>query len=664
MCGIAGIMHPTLELNKAVEIVGNMLSRIGHRGPDESGIYSGKRITLGSVRLSIIDMVKGQQPLTSADGRYRIVYNGEIFNYIELRNELRYRGYRFRTDSDTEVLLNAYIEYGNDCLAKLNGQFAFSIWDSESESLFLARDRSGVRPLFYTWCQGCFLFGSEIKALFEFPGIKKEIDPFSLAQIFCLWTTITPRTVFKDVLEISPGHFMEVTPDSVKTTPYWSLSFPSSADGVFKGSMEAAVEELDALLTDAVRIRLRSDVPVAAYLSGGLDSGATTALISKIAPGNLRTFSIGFEDAEFDETPYQQEVSHYLNTQHTAFVCTHDDISQFFPNVIWHTEIPILRTAAVPMYCLSKKVRNQGIKVVITGEGADEALAGYDIYKEGIIRAFWAKQPNSRLRPKLFNRLYPYLTQFQGRNKDLLRLFYGFKLEETESPFYSHMLRWHNTSGLFSLLNEDMKPSAGELITQPLEPWLPDDFNRYSLLSKAQWIESFLFMSGYLLSSQGDRVGMANSVEGRYPFLDHRIIEFAASLPPDFKLHGLNEKYILKKMMLGRLPASVLKRPKQAYRAPGAKALLSPSSPGCLIELLSEASIKKTGVFNAAIVDRLVQKALSSDQVTESDNMALSAVLSTQLIIHQYILEDPVFKPGLIPLNNIVMQRETNPKYK
>jgi asparagine synthase (glutamine-hydrolysing) len=417
-------------------------------------------------------------------------------------------------------------------------------------------------------------------------------------------------------------------------------------------------------LTDAVRIRLRADVPVAAYLSGGLDSSATTALIKKVEADTLQTFSIGFEDSEFDETPYQQEVSKYLDTRHTAFTCSREDIGNLFPLVVWHSEIPVLRTAPVPMLYLSKKVRENNIKVVITGEGADEMLAGYDIFKEGIIREFWSRQPDSKYRPLLFQKLYPYLAQFQGRNKSMLKFFFGYQLQDTDSPFYSHILRWRNTSNILNYLSPAVLESIrGYNPYKEVTALLPADFNHYDRLSKSQWLESVFFMSGYLLSSQGDRVAMANSVEGRYPFLDHRVIEFAATLPPDFKMHGINEKYVLKRMMRNRLPESVLKRPKQAYRAPIAGSFLSFSAREYTLELLSRQGIHKTGLFAYDIVQKLVNKISSGELVTETENMALAGIISTQLLFHQYILKDG-FRPQTRPLINCRIITEENPIYR
>jgi asparagine synthase (glutamine-hydrolysing) len=652
MCGIAGIADFTEPVTATIPLLKRMLGRIQYRGPDESGIYINRHIGMGSVRLSIIDLVKGQQPLSDSQENYWIVFNGEIFNYIELRMTLLNKGHHFNTDSDTEVLLHLYMEYGPDCLNMLNGQFAFAIWNNLSEEIFLARDRVGIRPLFYTFEKNNFLFASEIKCLFEFEKITTNFDLTSLSQVFSLWTTLTPRTIFKGIRELPPGHWMKINKTGHIITPYWKPGFPADPGELFNGSVQEAGEELDRLLEDAVRLRLRADVPVASYLSGGIDSSATTGYIKKLAPENLQTFSIGFEDKEFDETSYQQEVSGYLKTNHTAFSCTNDDIGKYFPTVVWHAEIPMLRTAPVPMFCLSKQVRNSNIKVVITGEGADEMLAGYDIFKETIIREFWSKQPDSRYRPLLLQKLYPYISQFQGRNKSMFKFFFGYKLEETGSPFYSHILRWQNTSRLQNYFSRDVQSILNDYEPYPdLLHMLPPGFQQWNKLSQAQWLEIVLFMSGYLLSTQGDRVSMANSVEGRYPFLDYRVMEFCALLPPKYKMNGLNEKYLLKKIMAGRLPERVLKRNKQAYRAPISNSLFSFGNNDYVSSLLSETCIHNTGIFNSEYVNRLVEKAKGNLQFSETENMALAGILSTQILYFQYI-EKSGYRPALPEMDN------------
>ena len=305
MCGIAGIYNyhsakePSTERN-----VKKMLSLIRHRGPDESGVYLDRNIGIGSVRLSIIDLSSGQQPMSDVTGRYWVVYNGEIFNYRELRSNLELKGIHFKTNSDTEVVVQMYAMYGADCLHQFNGQFAFCIWDITKKELFLARDRVGIRPLFYWSQNGAFAFCSEIKGIFSLDLVDRSIDAESLSQIFTFWTTLSPNTPFKNILELQPGHYMRVNSKEIQIKRYWRMDFPSR-DEIQPQPLSDAVEELDELLRDAVKIRLRADVQVGAYLSGGLDSSVTTSYINEINPEVLNTFSIGFKDKAYDESSYQ-----------------------------------------------------------------------------------------------------------------------------------------------------------------------------------------------------------------------------------------------------------------------------------------------------------------------------------------------------------------------
>lgn len=656
MCGIAGIFNfPAAENAPSEQQLTAMLTAIRYRGPDESGIYLGNRIGLGNVRLSIIGLSSGQQPISIRDKRYWIVYNGELFNYIEIKRDLEKLGIRFSTQTDTEVVLQAYAQWGPACLQQFVGQFAIAIWDKEKEELFLARDRVGIRPLFYTRAGNQFIFCSEIKGLFQIPTVRRAVNHRGLSQIFTFWTTITPDTPFEDVFEVSPGHFMIVNDKSVHSEQYWNLTFPEPKD-YSKKKIEEATEELRDLFRDAVKIRLRADVEVAAYLSGGIDSSVTTAFIHEVEPGVLNTFSIGFKDKAFDETSFQLEAAKYFNTNHTAFSCTSEEIGKYFYDTIRHTEFPILRTAPTPMYMLSKKVREHNIKVVITGEGADEMLAGYNIFKEAKIRRFWARNPQSDIRPLLLKKLYPYLPMMKEAKTTVLKMFFGFKLGETESPYYSHLLRWHNTSRIQNYFADPVL--AGLNGYDPIDgigKSLAENFSKWGDLAKSQYLESSIFMSGYLLSSQGDRMAMANSVEGRYPFLDHRVIEFAAGLPESYKLNCLNEKFILKKMMKGKIPESILKRHKQAYRAPVHTSFIGPGAPGYVKELLNESAIKSFGYFDPAKVDKLVEKIGQNGQVTEMENMALAGIISTQLLHHFFIQDNVFVSPADKPANMIVI---------
>lgn len=645
MCGIAGIYnyHSTKEPSTE-RSVRKMLSLIKHRGPDESGIYLNQNIGIGSVRLSIIDLSSGQQPLCDESENYWIVYNGEIFNYPELRADLIKKGIKLKTYCDTEVVVQMYALYGANCLNQFNGQFAFCIWDKSKKELFLARDRVGIRPLFYWTKNGAFAFCSEIKGLFSLEQIERSLNSESLAQIFTFWTTLTPNTPFNDVLELQPGHCMIVNEKGIKIAKYWSLNF-TSRQNVKSSVLSDSIEELNELLQDSVKIRLRADVPVGAYLSGGLDSSVTTAFIKGINPDILNTFSIGFQDKVFDETAYQMEAANYFNTNHTAFVCTSEEITDNFAKTIWHAEYPILRTSPTPMFLLSKKVRESNIKVVITGEGADEFLAGYNIFKEAKIRRFWAKEPNSKVRPKLLSKLYPYLPLMKDSPDLALKMFFGYKLTETDDPLYSHQLRWNNTSRLRSLFSKNFVSSlTGYNPINDIYQTLPESFGNWSDLAKSQYLESTIFMSGYLLSSQGDRMSMGNSVEGRYPFLDFRMMEFCSQLPDNFKLNSLNEKFILKKLSLGKIPPSISKRPKQAYRAPIAASFCNQNAPNYITELLSEETLKSFGIFDPIRVKQLITNIRSQIVISEMDQMAITGILSTQLLfqmfVHDRVVED------------------------
>ncbi|WP_430809849.1 MULTISPECIES: asparagine synthase (glutamine-hydrolyzing) [unclassified Carboxylicivirga] len=639
MCGIVGFTNYKGEAVQHERLLNTMLTRIQHRGPDETGLYISPQCGMGNVRLSIVDLGSGQQPLCNQEGSLWIAYNGEVYNHPELRDELRKKGHRFRTNCDTEVVLHMYEEYGADCLQALNGQFAFAIWDERKKILFLARDRFGIRPLYYTQQGDELIFASEIKCLLSHPNVARSINYAALKESFVHWAPQSPNTFFEGIYELPPGHYLSFDQGSITKASYWQYSLGHQG---FKGTVNEAAEELRSLLKSSISLRLRADVQVAAYLSGGLDSSVTTALVKEIDPSVLNTFSICFEDAQYDESAYQNKVASFLKTRHEHVTCTNEDIANWLPQAVYHAEAPILRTAPIPMMLLSGLVRRQGIKVVLTGEGADELLGGYNIFKETLIRHFWARQPQSVIRPLLLKKLYPYIPQLANASPMMLKLFFAYRLGETQSPVYSHLLRWKNGTQLTKLLHPSLLETLdGYNPVEKMAEQLEGEFQNYTALEKAQAIESRLFMSGYLLSSQGDRMAMANSVEGRYPFLDHRVAEFCASLPDNFKLKGLNEKYVLKQMMAQQLPEAVLKRSKQAYRAPIAQALLR--NKVLIDEYLNPDSIRAAQLFNPQKVGALLIRISQSRDVAEQDNMALMAVLSTQILHDKYIAD---FKPS------------------
>ena len=651
MCGIAGALH--LHSKKPVDqdLLRSMVAMIRHRGPDEFGLYQGRGVGLGSARLSIIDIDGGQQPISNESRTLWIVFNGEIFNYVELRERLQNSGHRFSTATDTEVIVHLYEEHGEECLEHLNGQFALALWDSRTRTLFMARDRLGIRPLFYTVADGTLYFASEIKALLVAPGVQASIDPKTLTQIFTFWSPSPSRTIFRGIQSVPPGHFMRVHEGRTTVEPYWRLRFPERTGKKDPVSDKEKVAELHDLLVDAVRIRLRADVPVGSYLSGGLDSSAITSLILRFFDNRLKTFSVSFEDAAFDESVHQRAVVRHLDTEHEEVLCTGDEIGRRFPDVIWHTETPILRTAPAPLFILSSLVRRSGYKVVLTGEGADEMLCGYNIFKESKVRRLWAREPDFKLRPLLLRRLYPYLARSPARAEAYMQRFFAKGLQDTDLPHYSHYIRWENTKVLRRLFSRELRSEIEDY--DPVDEYigrLPEEFYRWDPMAKAQFIEITLFMSEYLLSSQGDRMAMANSVEGRFPFLDHRVVEYCSSLPPRLKLLGLHEKHILKEAMKDHLPASTIERPKQPYRAPIHHSFIRSGKHDSQLDyvedLLSPAAITSAGYFQPGGIERLVKKCKASQEISERDNMALAGVLSTQLIDHLFVRKFHASPPG------------------
>lgn len=637
MCGIAGILNLFEAAPVAVETIAQMVESIQHRGPDGTGIYRDEEVALGSVRLSILDLTSGDQPISNEDGALWIVYNGEVFNYVELRPDLEKRGHRFTTHTDTEVILHLYEEEGPDCLRHLNGQFALAIWDSRQHSLFLARDRVGVRPLFYSAQNGQLFFGSEIKAILASGKVEACIDPQALREVFTYWSPLSPHSIFQGIQELPPGHWMIARNGQISITPYWHLDFMPESQARTANDYQ---EELEALLIDATRIRLRADVPVGAYLSGGLDSSITTAIIQTYNKNHLNTFSISFSDPHFDESVYQKQMAEHLGTDHHVIYCNYTDISCAFPDVIWHTETPILRTAPVPMFLLSQLVRDHPLKVVLTGEGADEFLAGYDIFKEMKIRRFWATNPDSTLRPKLLGQIYPDI-RGMGASSAFLTGFFKQDLTQTASSFYSHLVRWRNTSRIWrffnSLIAEDFTFSSVE----PPPLTLPADFGAWPPLSQAQYLEIVTFLSPYLLSSQGDRMAMAHSVEGRYPFLDYRVMEFCNRLPPEMKMPVLIEKWLLKQLGRKYLPDIIWRRGKRPYRAPIHRSFFNPQPPEYVRELLSPEAVAAAGYFEPDAVQKLARKAgaafSGSVGLSEVEDMALVGILSTQLVHQMFI---------------------------
>lgn len=640
MCGIAGILRLTAGESEYGPIVRQMVNALATRGPDSTGFKDAAPVFLGHARLSIIDLTGGDQPIHNESRTVWTVFNGEIFNYLELRDDLIRKGHTFYTQTDTEVIVHLYEEYGDEFVQHLNGQFAIALWDEPRARLLLARDRPGILPLFFFRQGDRLAFASEVKALLPAMHARPTLNPRALDQIMTFWCPASPNTLFDGVEEVSSGEIVTVENGNITRKRYWDWEFPTDGE-YLPGSDDSLTAALHDLLVDATQIRLRSDVPVGAYLSGGLDSSGITALIKAHGNVPLRTFSIGFADSAVDETAFQQAMVAHLQSDHSSIRCSHGLIAERFEHAIWRTEVPILRTAPVPMSLLSGLVREQGFKVVLTGEGADEVLGGYDIFKETKIRQFWAKHPDSRFRAALLKRLYPYLELQQLQSSAYLKSFFGQGLEAPDLPYFSHIPRWSTTARIKEFYSADMQEQLHVDSINDFVAHLPPALPRWHSFNRAQYLEAKTLLSGYLLCSQGDRMLMANSIEGRFPFLDHRIIEFANRLHPRFKMRGLNEKFLLKRALKPYLPETTSARHKQPYRAPDIASFFDDQGncPEYVRERLSRSAIQEAGYFNPDRVDRLLTKIAKGRAIGFKDNMAFVGMLSTQ-IWHRHFIND------------------------
>ncbi len=654
MCGMAGIVSfsaaaPPPSRDALIRMAGALI----HRGPDEQGLYRDERAGFAHARLSIIDIGGGRQPLADADGTAWIVFNGEIFNYVELRAELIALGRRFRTRSDTEVIVQAWLAWGEAAFERMKGQWAVALWEPAERHLVLSRDRTGICPLYLCEHGGRLLFASEVKAIFAGdPTVPRALDPAGLDQTFTLWTTVAPQGVFADISELAPGHTRIYRDGVMRERCFWQPHFPEHDGEGFAGSPDEAVEMVREALDAAVSLRMvRSDVPVGSYLSGGLDSSLVAAMGRRFAGDRFQTFSLRFADAEYDETEYQRLMVRRTGSEHHELVVERRDIAAVFPAVIRHGERPILRTSPAPLFLLSRMVRESGIKVVLTGEGADEVFAGYDLFREAKVRRFWARQPDSAWRWRLIERLYPYLSRSPVQHQAMARQFFGHGLAGSAEPGFGHEPRWRTTAAIKRLFSAEMGARvAGEDAVSDLIRGLPPEFMRWGSLAQDQYLETRTLLSGYLLSAQGDRMLMAHSVEGRFPFLDEEVMAVANALPAAHKLRVLDEKHVLKHVAEPIVPPEIVARKKQPYRAPNALCFFGAGAPDYVADLLSEASLRDATVFDPVPVARLAAKCRAQAEngdgdVSNSDNMALVGVLSTQLLHHQFVANRPEAAP-------------------
>jgi asparagine synthase (glutamine-hydrolysing) len=625
VCGIAGILHADSARPVDEPTLRRMAGAIRHRGPDGYGIASGGGAGLVSTRLAIFDIPSGWQPMQGAHRDTVMVYNGEVFNHYELRRELEDQGERFRTTSDTEILLRLLDRDGPGALHRCNGQWGIAHLDRPTRTLTLMRDRFGVRPLHYALLpDGGIVFSSEVKGILASGLVEATPDLEGIDEVFTFWAARPPRCAFAGIRLLPPGHLLvwrdgEIVEERAWWEPRYAVGAPAPAP-----------EELGELLRDSVRLRLRADVPVGCYLSGGLDSSLTTALAVEQTEHQLRTFSLAFRDPLFDESAFQRQVAGELGTRHHVIEIGPEEITDAFQDVMRHLETPVIRSAGVPLYLLARSTREQGITVVATGEGADELYWGYDLFKEAKVRAFCARNPDAAWRASLFDRMYPYFAATGGRRGESWRRFF-LDAGPTSDPLFSHQTRFAATSGVKSLYSGDTRAAlAGVDPLERLRDDLPEEFGRMSVLERAAYLELTTLLGNHLLAAQADRVGMAHGIEGRFPFLDHRVFENSVATRPQDKLAGLREKIAVRRVAAEVVPPIVAQRPKQPYRAPEAAAFFA-DEPEWVSERLSPEAVRAVGIYDERAVAGLVRRCRAGRATGFRENMALMGVLSTQV---------------------------------
>ncbi len=596
MCGICGTYECGSEF-LPVDTVQAMLASIYHRGPDDEGVHVEPGLGMGVRRLSIIDVAGGAQPLYNEDRSVALVFNGEIYNYRELASELKKRGHILRTASDTEVIVHLYEDYGDDCVLHLRGMFAFALWDAKRRRLFLARDRLGIKPLYYAQAGGRLLFASEIKAILQDPAVQVRSDLNAISNYLSLKYVPAPATMFAGIRALPPGHTLSCSQAGVAIRRYWDLHFPCNPA---PANERAYADELEALLWESVKLHLVSDVPFGAFLSGGIDSSTIVALMSRLLPQPVRTFSVGYEGdgAAFSELPYARLVARHCQTDHREVLVGANDLIELADKVVWHLDQPIADDASLATYLVARLASSQ-VKMVLTGEGGDELFAGYA--RHAAIRL----TPLLRLVPQRARAMALSLsTRVPGLRRPKLALYALCQPDEI-----SRMVNWFplfNSSMKAGLLAEDVRrqlnaSSAHEIFAQQLEHLHATD-----RLSRMLYLDTKLWLPDDLLA-RGDKMTMAASLEARVPLLDHKLVEFAARLPSQLKIKRLARKYLLKRVSQAWLMPQILTRKKRGFPVP-LSLWFRKEARAFVRDLLSPDGVRKRGLFNPAFVQALLDE--------------------------------------------------------
>jgi len=625
MCGIAGFVDLWARKGRAAEERGEILARmcriIRHRGPDDQGVMVKPGVALGMRRLAIIDLVTGNQPMSGEDGTVTIVFNGEIYNFQELKAKLEAHGHTFQTHSDTEAIVHGYEEFGPACVDHLRGMFAFAIWDEKARTLFVARDRAGKKPLYYTTTpNGTFVFGSELKSLLEHPEVERETNPEALDAYFTLGYVPDPLSIFRNVHKLPPGHYLTFTEGRVTVKPYWDFEFEPA-----ESQNEADyLEELRALLDESVRLRLISDVPLGAFLSGGIDSSTVVGLMARHMGQPVKTFSIGFHEDSYNELKYARLTAQKFGTDHHEFFVT-PDICEVVDELAWHFDEPFADSSAIPTYMVSKLARDH-VTVVLSGDGGDELFAGYTRYAIERKRGGFERLPKP-LREGVMRPLSERLPHAAwGRN-----YLHNVSLDPVS--------RFLDSVSVFTSLNrkslytsdfaQQLGPSGyvGRVFYDLVENVKSDD-----QVDRLLYLDSKTYLPGDILTKV-DRMSMAVSLEARAPLLDHKLIDFVTRIPSSLKLAGLETKHILKSAVKDLVPAEILHRPKQGFGVP-IQEWINQQLRARIRETLSESRTRQRGYVDSHYVDVLLDE---HERGRRDHSMALWALVMLELWHRRFV---------------------------
>jgi asparagine synthase (glutamine-hydrolysing) len=600
MCGICGIYEYGEHIPVDRHVLRDMLGVIRHRGPDDSGIYVDEDLAMGMRRLSIIDLSGGKQPISNEDGTIVTVFNGEIYNYQELREKLQSRGHKIATASDTEVIVHLYEDFGEDCVQHLRGMFGFAVWDNRRRKLFVARDRLGIKPLYYTQASGRLIFASEIKAILQHPGVQARLCETALSNFLSLKYVPAPQTMFEGISALPPGCSLTCDARGVSLRRYWDLSFANETTGHFSEAVYA--EQLEALLRESVKLHIVSDVPFGAFLSGGLDSSTVVALMSQFLNEPVKTYSVGFEgDAEveaYSELPYARMVAKKYQTDHHEALIQARDLINLSEKVVWHLDQPIADDACLANFMVAE-LASRDVKMVLTGEGGDELFAGYARYAGERLSPLFQHLPRAAKSAALL-----LSGRAPGLRRQKLALFALCQPDEVNR--LSNWFPLFNSEAKHSLLSEDFRHSINGNTPAAVFAEHLTRTDATHPLNRMLYVDTKLWLPDDLLA-RGDKTTMAASLEARVPLLDHKLVEFAASLPPQLKVKGLTRKYLLKKVSQALLPREIISRKKKGFPMP-MSLWFRKEARSFLRDALSYSALQRRGLFNPDFVEKLLHE--------------------------------------------------------